>query len=203
MRDSRKFNTPKILKYPKTGDFYIKLKDGSLKAISPKEYRKIKKFFKIVSVQGAAIGQRPGCIKAKNKLLEDVYVIFSPEEYNKVKKDYELIEIVSAKTENIVDSDLVFTNNIINQDAIFDYSDLSSLTDSWNIKGFYGITTYEYEDEVTEERKVIILNGKSFIIKSSDYTGDIANHWEVVETISVPVESPEELPEEPSEEPNE
>ena len=82
---------------------------------------------------------------------------------------------------------IICHNSELDIDAIFTYSDWIELDDSWNAIDLYGIETFDDDDEVTEERKVIMSNGITFIIKSTDYSS-VSSYWEVVDTISAPIQ---------------
>jgi len=60
-----------------------------------------------------------------------------------------------------------------------------NLDESWDTIDIYGVETFDNDDEVTEERYVIMANGTTFIIKSEDYS-KVSSKFEIVDTLSAP-----------------
>lgn len=81
--------------------------------------------------------------------------------------------------------DIICYNSVLDKQAIFSYSDWMNLDESWDTIDIYGVETFDNDDEVTEERYVIMANGTTFIIKSEDYS-KISSGFEIVDTLSAP-----------------
>lgn len=185
MKDFRKFCRPKIKSHPEVGDVLVKLKCGTIRAMSPEEYKKVQNFFELDSFVGEDLTNSTGNVIVKNKNI-GITTVFDIETYNAIKDNFELEGIVGEIQENLAQAgDIICYSSKLDREAIFSYEDWITLDDSWNAIGLYEIETFDDDDEVTEERKVIMSNGTTFIIKSTDYSS-VSSHWEVVDTISVP-----------------
>lgn len=183
MRDRKKFYRPKISKTLKPGDLLLKLKYGEIGGISQEEYKRIKRFFDYEQVIGES-SSSVGKIQATSKVLE-INTTFDIDTYIKVKDQYELTGIVGSKnTSSASTGDIICHNRTLNIDATFSYNDWVNLDDSWDTTGLFGIQTYDNDDELTEDRYVILSNGTTFIIKQSDYSY-VQSNWEVADSITL------------------
>ncbi len=120
------------------------------------------------------------------------YAIFTEDSY--FHADWECAyghgQAVRAVCDSIEEESLAITgditchNDILNINEIFSYQNWLELDDSWNAIDLYGIETFDNEDEVTEQRYVILSNGTTFIIKAEDYSL-VSSNWEHVDTIDI------------------
>lgn len=177
MRDRKKFCRPKITKYPKVGDVYVKLPYGKIVAVSANEFEKIKDLFRIESMVGEA-NNIPGNLEVINKKLNYTTII-EPSSYN--EKIFDLIKVIGDKDGDFSTGDIKLYNETLNRNIIVSFEDWLKIGDSWNITEIYNINTYS-EDEAEEGDYVILSNGTTFIIKPDDYSS-ISDHWEHVDTI--------------------
>ena len=185
MRDYRKFCRPKVQINPKIGDIFVKLNCGEIVAVSSDDFEKVSNFFKIDSFVGSSNNKNvPGNIIANNTQF-NVQDEFSSNSYNQLGDNFEIVEVVGAK-ETPLKGDIITYNNIASIEAIFDYNTFTQLSSEWDATGLYEINTYNFDDEVTEERYVIKAGDTTFIIQSSDYSYLNNTIWEVIDTISVP-----------------
>lgn len=187
MRDFRKFSRPKVLKsIPNIGDVFVKLKCKSIVPVSAKDFNKIRRFFKIDSIVGEA-SQKTGNIKVFSNNLNKTFQL-NPTDYNKIKDRVEFKEVVGAVSSPI-DGNILVHNDILNIDSVFTFNDWVASDDTWTITGLQGITTYE-EENASDGDYIIMANGTTLIISSSDYS-KVSSNWEQVDTIQIPSDKPE------------
>ena len=80
------------------------------------------------------------------------------------------------------EGDIVCYNSKLDKTSIFSFEDWLEVGDDWDLVGIYGIDTYEEEDTLNGDY-VIMSNGNTLIIDSSDYT-KLDDNWEHIDTIT-------------------
>jgi hypothetical protein len=80
------------------------------------------------------------------------------------------------------EGDIVCYNSELDKTSIFSFEDWLEVGDNWDLVGIYGIDTYEEENTLNGDY-VIMSNGNTLIIDSSDYT-KVNDNWEHIDTIT-------------------